>query len=107
MVEVLRDGATGHVDPGAKLPRVRQDALQIEILRLLAIGRRSRRQSVCASHHLLEGSEAELRHVAAYVVGQHEHEVNDVLGRALELLTKNRVLKGKHDGENKLLIYEE
>ena len=93
MIEVLCDGATDHVDPGAEFPSVRQDAREIEILGLLAVGGRARRQFVCASHHLLERAEAELRHVAAYVVGEHEHEVDDVLRRALELLTQDRILR--------------
>ena len=90
--EVLCNTTPDDIDAGAQFPRAGENALKVKVLRLLAVGRRSECQSVCASHHLLEGAEAESCHVTADVLGQHEHEVDDVLRRATELLAENRIL---------------
>jgi hypothetical protein len=49
-------------------------------------------------HHVLEAAVAELRHVAADLLGHHEEEVHHVLGFARELLAQQRVLRGHAHG---------
>ena len=91
--EVLCNTTPDDIDARAQFPRAGENALKVKVLRLLAVGSRSGCQSVCASHHLLEGAEAESCHVATDVLSQHEHEVDDVLGRATELLAQNGILQ--------------
>ena len=91
--EVLRDTTPDDIDARAQFPCAGKNALEVKVLRLLAVGGRPECESVCASHHLLEGAEAEFCHVTADVLGQHEHEVDDVLRRAAELLAQDGILQ--------------
>ncbi len=54
--------------------------------------------AVDAPDHLLDGAEAETGHDPAKLLGDEEHEVDDVLGRARELLAEDRVLGRDADG---------
>ena len=51
-----------------------------------------------APDHLVDGAEAERRHDAAQLLGDEEHVVHDVLGRAREARAEHRVLRRDADG---------
>ncbi len=55
-------------------------------------------EHIDAADHLIEGAEAELRHVAAHLFGDEEEEIDDVLGRAGESGAQHGVLRGDADG---------
>ena len=54
-------------------------------------------EHVDAADHLVDRAEAELGHDLAQLLGDEDHEVDDVLGLALELLAQPRVLRGDAD----------
>ena len=54
--------------------------------------------AVDAPDHLLDGAEAERGHDAAQLLGDEEHVVHDVLGRAREARAQHRVLRRDADG---------
>ena len=85
-----------HAAPGdaQRHLRVVQQHRQVEALGLPVVQRRTRVQHVHTAHHLIEGAEPHLRHVAADLLGNEEEKVDDVLGRAAELGAQRRVLRG-------------
>ncbi len=74
--------------------RVVQNGRKVDALGLPVVQGLARFQHVDAAHHFIESAEAHLRHVAAHLFGDEEEEIDDVLGRALELGAQRRVLRG-------------
>ena len=69
-----------------------QQRAQIDVPRLPMIDRLAGVQAFDASHHFIQGAEAQLRHVFAQLLRDEHHEVDHVLGLAFELGAQHRVL---------------
>src|SRR5579862_5504015 len=79
-------------DTGVDLGR-REDLFQIYAARLPVARDVAHVEHVDAPHHLVERAEPEIGHDLAQLLGDEEHEVDDVLGLPLELLPQHRVLR--------------
>ena len=71
-----------------------EDPAEVDVPRLPVIDRPAHLDALRAPHHLVEGAEAQLRHVLAHFLGDEAHEVHHVLGLAGELRPQPRVLRG-------------
>ena len=67
-----------------------QDRAEIDVARLPVLDRLVGVETFDVPDHLVDGAEAQLRHVFAQLLGDEHHEVDDVLGLALELLAQLR-----------------
>ena len=85
---VLLEPAPVGVDLGRVEQRRQVDALRLPVLHGLA-----RLELVDAADHFLERAETELRHDLAQFLRDELHEIDDVLGLALELLAQSRILR--------------
>ena len=70
-----------------------QNRRQVDALGLPVIAGQPRLQPVHASHHLVEGAEAQPRHVFAHLLGEEEEEVDHVLGLSGKARPQHRVLR--------------
>ncbi len=75
-----------------------EDLRVVEVLRLAAGELVVHLEQVASADHLVDGPEAERGHVLPEFRGDEVHEVDDVLGIALESGAKLRVLGGDADG---------
>ena len=88
---VLRLRATpSHV---ARHRRVVEHRGQVDTLGFPVVDVFALHQAVHAANHLIDFSEAEFRHDSPQILGNVEQEIDHMLGLALELLAKFRVLR--------------
>jgi hypothetical protein len=77
--------------------RLIEDARKVQAARLPVIDAGAGVEQIRAADQLLEAADAELRHDAPHFVGDEEHEIDDVLGLAIEFRAQQRVLRRDAD----------
>src|SRR5205823_4933727 len=96
IVERLREAVVLQLDAAprdrGRYVRGVEDLRQVHALRLPVPGDVAHVQHVDAPDHVVDGAEAERCHDLAQLLGDEHHEVDHVLGLALELLPQHRVL---------------
>ena len=74
--------------------RIVENGRKVQPARLPVLHSWLRLQHVDTSHHLIDGPESHLRHIAAQLLRDEEKEINHMLGLSLELPAQQRILRG-------------
>jgi hypothetical protein len=74
-----------------------KDQRQVNVLSLVCAKIFSDSEAFSVANHFVDGSEAKLCHNSSQFIGDVVKEVDDMLGCALELCSKLRVLRGDAD----------
>src|SRR5690554_1461604 len=71
-----------------------EDTAEVQALRFPVLDARAHVEQIDAADHVVEATDAQLRHDFAQLFGHEEEVVHNVLGLALELLAQHRILRG-------------